>query len=492
MKAAGEMSTIPGGFATPMSPAMVPLLPTALPTVGSTLPSAALAHVSTYASAAPRAPLLRSALWMPSSGRGPTSFWSAAAPSSPSTGQAARAGGPTPPAGGGDGIDASHPLVSAYRRFGLDLFRELIGDRDSRRTSLTNVFCSPVGVATVLTMLLEGADGDTWDEIYGALSFSAGRNLGAKSINEGAAALWTALLSRDPQVALHTANGVLVHPRFVVSGRYADAVKGYFDGTTGVLHADSMVQLNRWVSLRTNGMIDRITDPIPPETAMVLLNAVYFKGLWTNPFDRDETEEKDFTRGNGELVKVPMMKREGNYRYMAGRAYEAIRLPYGEGQLSMVVLLPTARQRMVQFAEMLNDGAWMDLVHALSTVPLETGMIELPRFRAQHEMRLNEPLSAMGMPLAFNEERADFSRIAANGQELFLSRMQHHAVVDVDEAGTRAAGVTRGSLTPLKDLRYRGSFHMVVDRPFVFVIQDDATGIPLFMGAIDNPMTGGI
>jgi serpin B len=219
---------------------------------------------------------------------------------------------------------------------------------------------------------------------------------------------------------------------------------------------------------------------------MVLLNAVYFNGIWTTEFEKEGTKLHYFTKNNGESVEIPMMNKEDKLEYTSNSLFEAVKLPYGNGQYNMIVMLPA------------NDKNSQNVIDELSADNLtkwrkefkteEHVVVTMPRFKFSFETSLKEVLKEMGMNEAFSENSADFSKITGK-KDLFISSVRHKSFIDVNENGTEAAAVTSITFTttsagpgdPVQKI------YFTVDKPFVFAITEKDTGAILFMGEVQNP-----
>ena len=216
---------------------------------------------------------------------------------------------------------------------------------------------------------------------------------------------------------------------------------------------------------------------------MLLLNAVYFKGDWTAPFDPQQTRDMPFYRPSGDSRPVPMMYQDGRFGYFED-GFQAVRLPYGDDErLAMYVFLPPRGADFYEFSASLD---YETLADAFSRFVPGHGEVLLPRMDVSYKTRLNAALQELGMGIAFDPGRADFSRLhPAGSRNIYISDVIHQSVLKVDEEGTEAAAVTsvdfRVTSLPVYDFRFQA------DRPFVVVIRDDATGALLFVGAVVDP-----
>lgn len=218
---------------------------------------------------------------------------------------------------------------------------------------------------------------------------------------------------------------------------------------------------------------------------MFLINAVSFKGAWTKPFEEEGTSDQPFIRGDDQTVTVPMMFKSDSFDYLKTDTFQALQLPYGQAEaMSMVLFLPDEDSDLGAFSQELNEknwSAWLD------NFDKKEGTVMLPKFKMEYEANLNPALSALGMGIAFEGGKADFSKMVAQGvnNELKISQVKHKTFIEVDEAGTEAAAATsvEMSLTsmPMND------FELEFDRPFFYAIQDRQTGAIVFMGSILDP-----
>jgi serpin B len=240
--------------------------------------------------------------------------------------------------------------------------------------------------------------------------------------------------------------------------------------------------INSWVEEQTQG---KIQDLIPAGvldrlTRLVLTNAIYFKGVWTQPFGKEATKTAPFHISARLQTDVPLMYRKSYFRYWAGDGMKVLELPYGKGDLAMVVLLPDEIKWLSALQPKLTTD---NLPRWQSGLRKQEVQVYLPRFKLTSQFQLADVLKAMGMTRAFNSEEADFSGMT-NPTKLFLSAVIHKAFVDVNEEGTEAAAATAVVVTK-KGGRRPTVFR--ADHPFVFLIRDNRTGSLLFLGRLVNP-----
>lgn len=215
---------------------------------------------------------------------------------------------------------------------------------------------------------------------------------------------------------------------------------------------------------------------------MFLINAIYFKGKWMNEFDKSQTADQPFTLADGRQKQHPMMSQRGDYRYTENQQFQAVSLPYGKGRTSLYVFLPKPNSNLADFQKTLTAENWQTWMKTFSK---REGSIQLPRFKMEYEIQLKKSLSALGMGIAFDPLKADFSNLSETSTR--IDEVKHKTFVEVNEEGTEAAAVTSIGIRATSAQMEVAPFSMTVDRPFFCAIRDNKTGEILFMGEIVNP-----
>ncbi len=380
---------------------------------------------------------------------------------------------------------ASVDVAAADNAFGFRLLNAVQKTNPSR-----NVVLSPVSAALNLAMALNGADGPTKQEMLDALSLS-GSQLGG--INTANAQLIKVIRTPVKSVTLSVADSLWVDSRrATLRPDYVKQMQAGYDAEIADLdfsNPSAATRINSWASKETNGRIPKIIDRIDPADLALLLNAVYFKGEWTHKFDKAQTQQRDFALVGGAVKQVPRMAQSGRFDYFETPHMQAIRLPFGEGDLVMEVLLPAKSSSLEALEAEVTPEHWTDWQGHY--VP-RSGKIELPRFELKAHYRLNEPLQTLGMTRAFDPARAQLTGMfsSAPGQpgarRFFISSVLQSTYWKVDEEGSEAAAVTATVMTTAV-ARPQKPFQMIVDRPFFCVIEDRRSGALLFVGAIYDP-----
>lgn len=361
--------------------------------------------------------------------------------------------------------------VQATNNFSFTLFKNI-----ARQKSDSNVFISPFSVSMALSMALNGASGQTFTDMRTTLGFG---DISQDSINQIFADLYWQLQHLDSKVIFTIANSIWYDRRFNPSQNFIDVTKRYFHAQVNPLDfADpsAVATINHWVDVNTNGKIKQILSRISRDEVLFILNALYFKGTWQYAFDEKATEDGWFFPTPDSQISCKMM--QGNLKFSAWSNDQLItlQLPYGKGLYRMAIIMP---QDLQQFIDSFNNEQWQTFL--ANAHPQET-VIKMPKFRFSFGMRLNDILKAMGMSIAFDPLHADFSRLAPHDQ-LFITRVDHKAYVDVNESGTEAAAVTNVGIG-----RTTETTAITIDHPFIFVIYEKSSGTILFMGLIRNPV----
>lgn len=370
-------------------------------------------------------------------------------------------------------------LVSANTKFAFSLFRELLVEDRNK-----NIFISPLSISMALTMTYNGAEGTTREAMTKTLNFGS---MSLEEVNQEYSNLIGSLENADQSVKIMIGNSVWMKKEFepIVNSSFLDRVKTSYNGdifTRDFGDAQTVNEINGWVVERTEGKIQEIIQKLDPNLVMLLINAIYFKGEWMTKFDEEETQSQDFFLSEGNTVKVDMMSTSGNFSYYSGKNCQVVRLPYGRDKIAMYIFLPNESVPLDSFIANLNQTTHDEYLNRLGPVP--NFAVKLPKFEVEYGVkRLNSVLEKLGMEIAFKPYEANFSDIASTAPEnLYISYVDHKAIVEVNEQGTEAAATTSVGigLTSLPP-----SF--TVNRPFFFEIRDDRSGSILFMGKILNP-----
>ena len=385
-----------------------------------------------------------------------------------------------------DASDTVDPnLVRANTMFGFKLLDALRQpDQDE------NTLLSPYSLSVALAMARNGAGGATERAIISALQLQA---LAPNSINANYVYLQRALQAPDSKVTLEIANALWAADNIEFDPGFLDRNDPFLDteiATLDFTEPANVSTINDSVNANTNGAIPSVVDALDPQTIACLISGIYFKGNWQEAFDTFQTEDKPFTLVNSEKKQIPMMHKTDAYPYYATEHFQAVSLPYGKGQMGMYIFLPDQDTDLNTFLDRLNVEDWEGWMSQFLSTKVS---LVMPTFKLRYSVELKDALEQLAMGIAFDEDRADFSRMTASSVPVFISYLTHMAVVEVNEEGTEAA---TGSLVffaepqaEAVDASIPPPIPFIVDRPFFFAIRDNPTGTVLFMGVVVDPTT---
>jgi serpin B len=368
-------------------------------------------------------------------------------------------------------------VANANNQFAFELYSELNKAKDG------NLFYSPYSISAALAMTYEGTKGQTADEMKSVFHFPE-RNI----LRPNFAAIYNDINEADKAYELMTGNALWVQRDYPFIEDYTSRVEQYYGGKAVNLDfvretEKSRQTINSFIEEQTN---NKIKDLLPlgslnALTRLVLTNAIYFKGTWKWEFDKSDTREQDFKITPTNVVKTPMMYMDpdkARFDYADIGDLQILELPYKGEEISMLVLLPTENLDSIESTltlEKLNE-------YKAQMQETKLDAIYLPKFEFETKYTLNENLKALGMPLAFDAENADFSGMTT-AEKIWIDFVIHQAYVKVDEKGTEAAAATavvmKASAMPRNVFR--------ANHPFIFIIQQRDTGNILFMGRVTDP-----
>lgn len=368
-------------------------------------------------------------------------------------------------------------LVSAGNAFAVDLLSRVYAEAPD-----STIFLSPVSASLALGMTLNGAAGDTRDEMREMLGFG---DMAMSDVNASYRSLIDLLDGLDPRVEFGLANAIFHRATFVMETPFLDAAREAFDARIEGLDFDApsaAPAINAWIADKTGGRIEKVIEaPIDPLTMAFLINAIYFKGDWTSEFDPADSYDGPFHLAGGGSETVRYMTKEDSLWYRYAPGWQAVEMPYGGGAWVMTVAVP-------------RDGyALDDVVADLPTLfdpsaswertPIQ---VHLPRFELEWERELNDDLRALGMVDAFVPYVADFTPMYRRGLEegLHVQWVKQKTFLKVDEVGTEAAAVTVVAVG-IECAGCGGGPPVVrADRPFLIAIRERYSGTVLFAGLI--------
>lgn len=373
-------------------------------------------------------------------------------------------------------------MVESANEFGFDLLKKI----DAQSAAQENYMISPLSVSYALFMAYNGAAGETRSQMKAMLHATG---LSDEEFNKNNRYIMEALLGVDNKVQMRIANSIWYHQSYQVLSSFIQTNKEYYKAVVRSLdfsNPESVVIINNWVSEITNGKIPSIIDGIPADAVLYLINAVYFNGKWKYQFDESQTLEASFYLEDGQVVQAETMSLQASLRVFEHQSFRALELPYGQGNFSMIILLPNPSSNVSELTGLLNAQNWNSWMKDFTEK--EEVVVKMPKFGFSYEAGLKEFLHSLGMTNAFTPYVADFSGINP-AKDIFISRVIHKTFVEVDESGTEAAAVTAiefetTSVGPSQPVPY----YFIVDKPFLFVIRERDTNALLFTGKVMNPV----
>jgi len=376
--------------------------------------------------------------------------------------------------------DSDGKVGQMNNAFATDLYAKL-----ARKDG--NLFFSPTSLQTALAMTWAGARGQTAQEMAKSLHLDND----PKSNDE--LGRFLRALNADGKKGgyeLAVANALWGASGYPFLPDYLAMVKSVYDGNLRDLDfannpEGSRKIINNWVASQTH---DKIQDLMPrgsimPSSRLVLTNAIYFKGTWDLPFEKNRTQDADFTVAVGGKVKSPFMFQQKRFRLAEDESVQMLELPYGHGDLAMWVLLPKTPDGLAALEKHLTSDRLTALAGQLSSQQVK---VWLPRFQIESGFSMAEILQELGMKRAFDPGQADFSGMAS-AERFYISAVVHKALVNVDEEGTEAAAATGVIVGATAVFRPQPIKVFRADHPFVFAIVHQKSGAMLFMGRLATP-----
>ncbi len=342
-------------------------------------------------------------------------------------------------------------------------------------------FVSPLSISTAFAMALNGADGDTYEQMRDFFGYSGMTN---EEINRAYRDLIELLTTLDPKVVMNIANSIWVREDFQVLEDFLERNRTYFDAEVSRLDfskPEAPDIINAWIEQKTKGLIEEMINEIDPLVVMYLINAIYFNGDWTVQFDPDETEDRRFYRDDDTTIEVPTMTGRHEFRYYLGDDWTALDMWYGDAGFSFTALMPAEDAALQELIPDLTIARFQSITSRLEQ---DTINVFMPKFELDYEIDdFPFDLMEMGLTLPFDSFEADFSRIT-DIQQIYISDVMHRAVIKLDEEGSEAAAVT---VIEFRELSAGGGgkhyLTIRLDRPFLFFIRENSSNTILFMGA---------
>ena len=388
---------------------------------------------------------------------------------------------------------AEQGMVNNSNEFAFNLFKQIVDSRSADESKKNNsIIVSPISITYALGMLNNGAAGNTQEQINKVLGFG---DTGADDINDFCLKMLKTAPELDPQTKVMIANTIYMNKGYNIKPEFKNKAKTYYNAypeTRDFHDGKTLDVINKWASDHTEKMIEKVLDDssFDPDAVSYLLNAIYFKGEWTKKFDKAYTVEEDFwlSGNHSDATTCPMMHMTTELEYADVDGYQVLRLPYGNKSFQMTILLPDA-------SCICYDDAIPDPKDPLFVMPLPSATtwsqinkkissylvdLKLPRFETTTDIALPDIMSALGMPDAFNPDKADFSKFC--DADTYIALMKQVAAIKLDEEGTEASAVTviamdNTAYTPKPNIIYFYANH-----PFIYIISEKSSNAIFFIG----------
>ena len=386
---------------------------------------------------------------------------------------------------------AEQGMVNNSNEFAFNLFKQIIDSRSADESKKNeSLIISPISITYALGMLNNGAAGNTQAQINKVLGFG---NTGVDGINDFCSKMLKSAPALDPLTKVMIANNIYVNKNYVLKPEFIQAANTYYNAypeTRDFHDGKTMDVINKWASDNTEKMIEKVLDDssFDPDAVSYLLNAIYFKGEWTKKFDKHYTVDEDFwDSGNSTPTTTrPMMHMTTELEYAEIDGYQVLRLPYGNGSFQMTILLPDASNISYNDDAILDPffniplpsaTTWSEINKKMSSSLVD---LKLPRFETSTDIDLPQIMSDLGMPDAFNPDKADFSKFC--NTSTYIGLMKQVARIKLDEEGTEAAAVTVIGMKNTIVSEEPKMVYFYANHPFIYIISEKSSNAIFFIG----------
>jgi serpin B len=364
-------------------------------------------------------------------------------------------------------------FIESYSKFALDLFRETMSGKE-------NSLVSPLSVILALSMTANGADANTLDEMEKLL----GQGIPLKDLN---AYLYSYAdgLPDEEKSKLRIANSIWFRDdegRLTVEKEFLQTNADYYSAAAYKSKFDdaTLKDINDWVEKNTEGMIDKILDSINPDAVMYLINAIVFDAQWDKVYSKENLQDGSFISASGATEDAEFMNSEEELYLDDGMSTGFIK-PYSKGLYSFAAILPNEGISVDEYVSSITGNGFQEMIKGAESTLVTAS---LPKFSYSYTISMNDALKKLGMPTAFSSEKADFSKLGKSSRgNLYIGEVLHKTFISVDELGTKAGAVTK---VEIRDESYIETKIVRLDRPFIYAIIDNSTGLPIFIGTVNT------
>lgn len=373
----------------------------------------------------------------------------------------------------GSGKAVTTDFISSQMNLSVNLFKSSVQASKDK-----NVLISPLSIQLALAMTANGACGQTKDEMEKLL----GGNIGMEELNEYLFAYVKGLPSGD-EYKVEIANSIWFRDdenRLTVEKDFLQTNADYYGAQVykSAFDAQTLKDINTWVDTHTDGMIEKILDEIDQDAIMYLINALVFDAQWQHVYEKSDIFDSTFTSVLGEKQDAEFMRSE-EYYYIDDKTATGFIKDYKDSKYSFVALLPNEELNIAQYIGGLTSQS---LMNTIKNAKSETVLATMPKFSYGYSLKMNEVLAELGMSTAF-DPMADFSKLGnSSSGNIYINSVLHKTFITVDELGTKAGAATMVGMDTGSAMQPP---HVVrLDRPFVYMIMDNANNLPIFIGTV--------
>lgn len=368
----------------------------------------------------------------------------------------------------------SDAFIASQMKLSVDLFKSSVSESQNK-----NVLISPLSIQLALAMTANAADGQTKQEMESLL----GNEISLDELNQY---LYTYIknLPTSEKYKLGIANSIWFRDseNLTVDANFLQANANYYGAEIykEAFDDQTLTDINNWVYNNTDGMIDGIIDSIEPTNMMYLINALVLDAEWEHVYNKIAINEGKFKSISGQERTVEMMASD-EYKYISDENARGFIKDYKDSKYSFAALLPNED---INIYDYINSFTSESLANTLQNIQSERTSVLLPKFSYEYELCMNDVLSSLGMPTAFDSTHADFSKgmQILSGNNIYIDKVQHKTIITVDELGTKAGAVTSVDMAT----ESAPQNYITLDRPFVYMIMDNSTNLPIFIGAVTD------
>lgn len=376
-------------------------------------------------------------------------------------------------------------LNESINKLSLKLISEIYKNNKN-----TNIFISPLNIASGINMIYNGSEGKVKTEIENIMSYN---NIELSTLNESNNILKRLIENQDYKVKVKIANSIWFKNNLNLNDNYSKTIKSYYQANLEQLDFDnksSIDRINSWFDWNTEGKIKKVIENIDKEDVMILINAMYFKGDWKEKFDSSQTKNGTFFLEKDKSIETPMMSlNTKSANYMEEEKYKALKLYYGDGKFSMSIFLPNEESNLSEF---FNEITQDELKNWIKISSEQEGYVTMPKYSIEYQSELNDTLKNIGLVTPFKKDDCTdnkFKNMLGNNNnicDLYISKSIQKTSIDVNENGseikTTFSFYPRAEVTSVPE-----RFSININRPFFCFITENTTGTIMFEGVINNP-----